>query len=1044
MTKKNSKLRILLLGTVFGSATNGAVADVTVLNGQTVTTTQTVTGAEQVSIDAGGTIDVTNASAIAINNGTAITITNNGTISNTSATGFNQLINFAGASGPVTINNTGVMTTNAFAGIFMFGSASPITITNSGTITATGSLGGSPPDLPFAILTGSGNDIVNLTTSSVINGRIVVAASPAATQAENNVLNLSGTGQGTMRGFSSNLPGNVFVGWDGFKTLNINSGDWTLLGQGAYNSATIAAGASLVMAPTSQSGVNRQGFVYLSDTIGIDLTVNGALTIPIGISTTPGIYWAGFQHLRLHGASSGVINLETGGSYWSVGNDYLGLTNLGAGAELLITGDTQQNFNVLNNGVLIVGGAVAATTNDPATNAPRVQLVGPGPTGSISGNLNVAAGGRVIFNRSNDYDYGGALSGQGSLVKRGAGTLTLSGLYTFTGTTTIESGNVIVTSQLPAQTVVQVGSGSNLALAGDQTVAGLNGAAGSTVNVQGGSLTVDGSGPTTFGGAITGNGGLNVEGGSLTLTGGSTYGGDTNVTGAGSTLSIAPGGSITSDTTVGGGGTLVVNGAAGDVNVAPGGTVGGAGQINGELNVGQGGAVAPGNSPGTLVIAGNFVEAGVYIAETQGGVSDRIEVSGAATIANTATVQATPLDATAANPRRATYTILNAAGGVTGQFASVSSTNAAIAPFLSYSNNSVFLTLVNTTLSLASIGQTPNQIAAGGAVSGLGLGAALFNAVTPLSDPAARSALDGLSGDFHAGLANISVEDARLVREAALARLDGRIDAGGQFWAQALTNNLGVEGAGRAASIRRSQDGLLIGYDRGDAVSRFGALLSYTSGEARAHARNASADAETISLGAYGASNAGVARLRYGGSIGWQDIETQRATAFAAINDRTRGETDGRLAQAFIEAGWRTDAMIEPVAGLAWVGSDLEGFAEQGGATALNVGDGERNVGFATLGARIGGDGDSAISPRLFIAYRRAFGDIDATTPMRFRSGGPAFNVEGAQIDEDAVTFDAALGWRMLGGRAALAYAGTYGERASDTAIKLDFAVALN
>ena len=28
-----------------------------------------------------------------------------------------------------------------------------------------------------------------------------------------------------------------------------------------------------------------------------------------------------FQNLRLHGASSGVINLETGGSYWSVGND---------------------------------------------------------------------------------------------------------------------------------------------------------------------------------------------------------------------------------------------------------------------------------------------------------------------------------------------------------------------------------------------------------------------------------------------------------------------------------------------------------------------------------------------------------------------------------------------------------------------------------------------------------------------------------------------------------------------------------------------------
>lgn len=1037
MTKKISKLRVLLLGTVFGSATNGAVADVTVLNGQTLTTTQTVTGAEQVVVDAGGTIDVTNASAITINNGTAVSITNNGTIENDTNNAGQALIGFSGASGPVTIVNNGVMQTNAFAGILFFGSPSPITITNTGTISATGQLAG--PVGPFAILTGTGNDTLNITTTSTIVGQVAVAASAAAAIAENNVLNLSGSGSGIVRGASAT----GFVGWDGFATLNVNSGDWTLYGLAFKDTVTIAAGASLRYAPSAESGAPGQGIVHMTTADGLDLTVNGTLTIPSSIAQTPTVYWAGFQYIRLHGAPGGVVNLQSGGNYWSLGNDFQGLTILGAGSEIVMTGDTTQDLNILNGGRLIIGGTMAAFTPDANGNE-RVQLVGPGPTGGILGDLNVGPGGVVIFNRSNDYGYAGALSGQGSIVKRGAGTLTLSGVYTFTGTTTIEDGDVIVTSQLPAQTVVQVASGSNLALSGDQTVAGLNGGDGSSVNVQGGTLTVDGAGATTFGGAITGNGGLSVEGGSLTLTGDSSYSGTTNVTGSGSTLQIGSGGSITSETNVGGGGTLVVNGAAGDVNVAPGGTVGGAGQINGELNVGQGGAVAPGNSPGTLVIAGNFVEAGVYIAETQGGVSDRIEVTGAATIANTATVQATPLDATAANPRRATYTILNAAGGVTGQFASVSSTNAAIAPFLSYSNNSVFLTLVNTTLSLASIGQTPNQIAAGGAVSGLGLGATLFNAVSPLSDPAARSALDGLSGDFHAGLANISVEDARLVREAALARLDGRIDAGGQFWAQALTNNLGVEGAERAASIRRSQDGLLIGYDRGDAVSRFGALLSYTSGEARAHARNASADAETISLGAYGAANAGVARLRYGGSIGWQDIETQRATAFAAINDRTRGETDGRLAQAFIEAGWRTDGVIEPVAGLAWVGSDIAGFAEQGGATALNVGDGERNVGFATLGARVGGDGDSAISPRLFIAYRRAFGDVDATTPMRFRSGGPAFNVEGAQIDEDAVTFDAALGWRMLGGRAALAYAGTYGERASDTAIKLDFAVALN
>ncbi|MDR1611940.1 MAG: autotransporter domain-containing protein, partial [Planctomycetota bacterium] len=48
----------------------------------------------------------------------------------------------------------------------------------------------------------------------------------------------------------------------------------------------------------------------------------------------------------------------------------------------------------------------------------------------------------VTFNRSDDLAYGNAISGSGSLTKRGLGTLTLSGANTYDGMTTVEEGKL--------------------------------------------------------------------------------------------------------------------------------------------------------------------------------------------------------------------------------------------------------------------------------------------------------------------------------------------------------------------------------------------------------------------------------------------------------------------------------------------------------------------------------------------------------------------------------------------------------------------------
>jgi autotransporter-associated beta strand protein len=50
--------------------------------------------------------------------------------------------------------------------------------------------------------------------------------------------------------------------------------------------------------------------------------------------------------------------------------------------------------------------------------------------------------GTLIFNRSNSFTFNQIISGSGDLVKEGDGTLTLSGLNTYEGSTTINSGTL--------------------------------------------------------------------------------------------------------------------------------------------------------------------------------------------------------------------------------------------------------------------------------------------------------------------------------------------------------------------------------------------------------------------------------------------------------------------------------------------------------------------------------------------------------------------------------------------------------------------------
>jgi outer membrane autotransporter protein len=653
-----------------------------------------------------------------------------------------------------------------------------------------------------------------------------------------------------------------------------------------------------------------------------------------------------------------------------------------------------------------------------------LQIGNGGTTGSITGD--VADNGTLAFNRSDAVSFAGTISGGGTVIQAGASNVTLASVNTYTGGTTIAAGML-------------TGSATSF---------------GSGAITDNGALMIDQPADAAFANAINGGGSFTKQGaGRLNYTGTGTL--------SGATIIAA--------------GTLSVNGslAASAVTVQNGATLGGNGTV-GTTTIQSGGAIAPGNSIGTLHVAGAYTQTAGSVYQVQidpnSRASDLITASSAAMLQSGAGLSVAK-DQPGAYRVGTTYTVLHADGGVSGTY-TLSGDTTTVSPYLglrdSYDANNVYLQVVQTA-DPAGAAQTGNQQQTASGTGSLpntgGVGSGVINTPTP---EATRDAFDQLSGEALASAKSALVSGSLLLRDTTFDRLrdvfctdapDETRRAGEHkgaaclhsdrptTWAQGFGSWGHIDGDGNAAALSQSTGGLLVGVDVPIYDWRVGYFGGYSRSDFNVVARNSSGSSDNYHLGIYAGTQWDDLGLRLGASYSWNHLATDRAVVVGELANDLHAKYNAGTTQVFGELNQRfalDRVTLEPFANLAYVDLRTGGFRETGGEAALIAKADGMDVIFTTFGVRPStgislGDFDATV--RGTLGWRHAFGDITPSSAVSF-SGSSGFTVAGVPIARDAAVVEAGLDFTVGDDvTAGLTYGGQFGGREIDHSIRGTLAI---
>ena len=782
----------------------------------------------------------------------------------------------------------------------------------------------------------------------------------------------------------------VFQGASG--TVTIDPAGVSASGiQFASDGYRLEGGALTLLAPTLRVGTGT------AEGSGFRATIAGHIAGSVGIEKTD------LGTLILTGANSytGGTVVQEGvlqGSVRAIRGDVA----VGSGATIAFDQAVDASFGdgVSGAGTLVKLGAgtLTLTGANSYTGGSRVlQGILQGNAGSIRGDVAISSGARVLFDQAGSASFTGVISGAGGITKQGAGTLTLTGANSYAGTTQVLAGTL------------QGNAGS---IRGDANIA-----AGAT-------LAFDQATDASFAGVVSGSGTFAKLGvGTLLLTGDSSaFAGLTDIRA----------------------GTLSVNGSlGGTLTVAAGATLKGSGTIA-NLTVTSGVTVAPGNSIGTLAVSGNFVQqaGSTYQVEINpAGQSDLIRVGGTAVIEG-GQVFAEKAAGTYLPGTR--FTILSAAGGVTGRYDSLAQNMPFVDLSLAYDAGNVYLDVARNLVAFCAVASTANQCATGNGVESTGSGT-LYDAIVSLpSDTAAREAFTALSGELYATARGAVLNDTRMARDAVLARLSGTEDRTAA-WGQILGQWGGGDAGAGAVGYDGNGYGILMGIDAPvGAHLRAGIAGGYSRTTLDLDGRGDRGTLEARHVLGYVGGSYGALRFRAGVGYADTDFSSVRSAAFSGFSDTLRGKVDGSVLQGFAELGYVVsfkNGSLEPFAGYAAARVKTGAFAEDGGAARLEgsrIGD---STDFSTLGLR----GEVAMGPVNFQAsgaWRHAFGNVAPITSLSF-SGGSDFTLQGTPISRDEATVEAGIAWRISRRvTAGVRYTGTFGNSGRSNGARAALAIS--
>ncbi len=709
--------------------------------------------------------------------------------------------------------------------------------------------------------------------------------------------------------------------------------------------------------------------------------------------------------------SPGRITVTGGGTIVLTGtNTYTGGTTVTGNATVTVSGT-----NALGTGGLTLNNGGLTTTGDLST-AQTVSLR----------NAN-----NVINTGDNRVALSGTIDGDGGITFTGGNQVTLTGTNSYTGGTTI-TGNTTVTvagTNALGQGGITLNGGS---LATTQPLS-----TDQPVTVTGSSNVINtGNQVIRLSGNVGGGGALTVVGGSrLTLNGVNDFTGSLRVTdGTLLTVGNADGGSLS-----GCSGVLVQNRS----------TLGGTGTVCG-ATIDPTGTIAPGNSIGTLTVAGNLnllsgSRTAIEISRTS---ADRIAVNGSAILDGTLAVSCEngTCSTTAPIVFGTTQTVLTTGGTLTGSYASITSQVPGMRFEALYGANAVRVTATPENLADLSAGGVrlgQNQVAVAQALNRVrpaagtrlsGSANTFFQTLYTQSATGLATTYAGLDGELHAAVGPLAAQSTSLLTSAALsdwrrrpagqsdATSGARVRVAGEdsalLWAAPVATQTRFSGDSTVGSNRRT--GRLAGYVLGLDTNAWD-NITIGAGFAALDGRNTVSDglgeATTKEKHGLAYASAQLAGVTLGGATSYGRVDVKANRSVTAVGAATAvyqaNVWSGRFTAAYplTTVG---DFAVDPFLGVDATSARVPGFREaQTAVGTLSVAARTNWTSRADLGLRASTRGDVAGLPlrgSVSAAYRRYLQQDAAFTGTLNGLSGSSFVVRAGRQASNVASVGTSLG----------------------------------